>query len=59
MAGVYVVVVTNKNTNKSTDEIVNNLQSRMQQSYAYRSGRQAYEALKENANIVDNRYKFY
>jgi len=57
--GVYVVVVTNKNTNKSTDEIVNSLQSRMQQSYAYRSGRQAYEALKENANIVDNRYKFY
>lgn len=57
--GVYVVLVKNKTTTPVTEDTVKQLQARMQQSYAYRSSRQAYEALKANANIVDSRYKFY
>jgi len=57
--GVYVVSVNKNTTTEASATEISTIQSRMQQSYAYRTNRQAYEVLKENANIVDNRYKFY
>ena len=57
--GVYVVVVTNENTDEVTDETVKAFKARLEQGYQYRTNYQAFQALKENAEVVDKRYKFY
>ncbi len=55
--GVYVIYVTNITNSEETDlaAILNRLKS----TYNVRVGYEAYEALKENAGIVDSRSKFY
>lgn len=55
--GVYVIYVTNITNSEETDlaAILNRLKS----TYNARVGYEAYEALKENAEIVDRRSKFY
>jgi peptidyl-prolyl cis-trans isomerase D len=57
--GVYVLMVTNEVTDEITDINVQNFKERLEQGYQYRTNYQAFQALRENANVVDNRYKFY
>ena len=55
--GVYVITVTNITNPEETDltAILNLLKS----TYNSRAGYEAFEALKESADIVDSRSKFY
>ena len=55
--GVYVVKATAVNKGTNTDIASEKLQSKM--ALGYRVSAQAFEALKENAEIVDKRAKFY
>ncbi|MDE5420107.1 SurA N-terminal domain-containing protein [Labilibaculum sp. DW002] len=57
--GVYMLVVTNETSDEVTDMTVEAFKSRLEQGYQYRANYQAFQALKENANVVDKRYKFY
>lgn len=57
--GVYMLLVTNEAKDEVTNETVESFKSRLEQGYQYRTNYQAYQALKENANVVDKRYKFY
>jgi len=57
--GVYVLSVTNTTTDEVTNETVNVYKSRLEQGYQYRTNYQAYQALKDNANVIDKRYKFF
>jgi peptidyl-prolyl cis-trans isomerase D len=55
--GVYIVQLTDK-TGSTSGDIRAEKKSLFQNS-SYRASYQAYETLKKNAEIVDNRYKFY
>ncbi|RUT78152.1 peptidylprolyl isomerase [Ancylomarina longa] len=57
--GVYVLLVTNTSEDKVTNETINVYKSRLEQGYQYRTNYQSYQALKDNANVVDKRYKFF
>lgn len=57
--GVYMVLVTNEATDEVTDDTVEAFKARLEQGYQYRTNYQAFQALRENANVVDKRYKFY
>jgi peptidyl-prolyl cis-trans isomerase D len=57
--GVYVILVNNVTKNELKKEDVANFKNRLEQGYQYRTNYQAFQALKENANVVDKRYKFY
>ncbi|MFA9372184.1 MAG: peptidylprolyl isomerase [Labilibaculum antarcticum] len=57
--GVYMLVVTNENSDEVTDITVKAFKTRLEQGYQYRTNYQAFQALKDNANVVDKRYKFY
>jgi peptidyl-prolyl cis-trans isomerase D len=57
--GVYMMLITNETNDEVTDETVESFKTRLEQNYQYRTNYQAYQALKENANVVDKRYKFY
>ncbi len=56
--GVYIITVTNI-TNPEETENHTAILSRLKSTYNSRAGYEAFEALKESANIVDKRYKFY
>jgi len=56
--GVYVITVTNITNPEETDDLTAILY-RLKSTYNSRAGYEAFEALKENADIVDKRYKFY
>lgn len=56
--GVYVITVTNITNPEETDDLTAIL-NRLKSIYNSRAGYEAFEALKESANIVDKRYKFY
>lgn len=57
--GVYMLVVTNENSDEVSDITVKAFKTRLEQGYQYRTNYQAFQALKDNANVVDKRYKFY
>eukprot|EP01029_Cantina_marsupialis_P008783 TRINITY_DN2064_c0_g2_i2.p1 TRINITY_DN2064_c0_g2~~TRINITY_DN2064_c0_g2_i2.p1 ORF type:complete len:708 (-),score=154.54 TRINITY_DN2064_c0_g2_i2:25196-27319(-) len=57
--GVYVMLITSETKDEVTEETVEAFKTRLEQNYQYRTNYQAYQALKENANVVDKRYKFY
>jgi len=57
--GVYMVLVTNESSDEVTDDTVDAFKNRLEQGYQYRTNYQAFQALKDNANVVDKRYKFY
>ena len=56
--GVYVITVTNITNPEETDGLTAIL-NQLKNTYNSRAGYEAFEALRENANIVDTRYKFY
>jgi len=56
--GVYVITVTNITNPEETEDLTAIL-FRLKSTYNSRAGYEAFEALKENAGIVDKRYKFY
>ncbi|NOY38120.1 MAG: hypothetical protein GXO83_11180 [Chlorobi bacterium] len=56
--GVYVVEITSVTAPVETPDISQE-QSKLLISYQTRTNYEAYEALREGANIVDERYKFY
>ncbi len=56
-SGVYVVKVTS--VNPGTDEDLTSAKQRLAASVNYRANTLAFEALRENAKIVDKRAKFY
>jgi len=56
--GVYVITVTNITNPEETDGLTAIL-NQLKNTYNSRVGYEAFEALKENAGIVDKRYKFY
>ena len=56
--GVYIITVTNITNTEETDDLTAILY-RLKSTYNSRAGYEAFEALKENAGIVDKRYKFY
>ncbi|MBE9509868.1 MAG: peptidylprolyl isomerase [Bacteroidetes bacterium] len=55
--GVYVITVTNITNPEETD--LTAILNRLKSTYNSRAGYEAFEALKENADIVDSRSKFY
>jgi peptidyl-prolyl cis-trans isomerase D len=55
--GVYIVKVTSVNQNPGAN--VDSEKSRLAQSMSFRASSQAYQAIRENADIVDKRSKFY
>lgn len=55
--GVYVIYVTNITNSEETDLAA--ILNRLKNTYNVRVGYEAYEALKESADIVDRRSKFY
>ncbi|WP_421920622.1 peptidylprolyl isomerase [Marinifilum sp.] len=57
--GVYMLVVTNETTDEVIETTVEALKTRLEQGQQYRTNYQAFQALRENANVVDKRYKFY
>ncbi|PKQ60780.1 peptidylprolyl isomerase [Labilibaculum filiforme] len=57
--GVYMLVITNENSDEVSDVTVEAFKSRLEQGYQYRTNYQAFQALKDNANVIDKRYKFY
>ncbi|MBN2597248.1 SurA N-terminal domain-containing protein [Labilibaculum sp.] len=57
--GVYMLVITNENSDEVSDVTVQAFKSRLEQGYQYRTNYQAFQALKDNANVIDKRYKFY
>ena len=57
--GVYMLVVTNENSDEVSDITIKAFKTRLEQGYQYRTNYQAFQALKDNANIIDKRYKFY
>lgn len=57
--GVYMVLVTNETSDEVTDDTIEAFKARLEQGYQYRTNYQAFQALRENANVVDKRYKFY
>lgn len=57
--GVYMLVVTNENSDEVSDITVDAFKTRLEQGYQYRTNYQAFQALKDNANVIDKRYKFY
>jgi len=57
--GVYMVLVNDVKEEALTDDAVEAFKARMLQNYQYRTNYQAMQVLRENANVVDKRYKFY
>lgn len=57
--GVYMLLVTNETTDEVTETTVDAFKTRLEQGYQYRTNYQAFQALRENADVVDKRYKFY
>ena len=57
--GVYLITVNSQNNEESTPEKLEQLKTAQQQSNLYRANYQAIQAILENGNIVDERYKFY
>ncbi len=55
--GVYMIYVNNVTTPSSQD--LKMLQKRLTATFQMRGTYEAYEALRKDAKIVDNRYKFY
>jgi len=56
--GVYVITVTNITNPEETDDLTAIL-FRLKSTYNSRASYEVFEALKESADIVDSRYKFY
>ncbi|MCT4614023.1 MAG: SurA N-terminal domain-containing protein [Marinifilaceae bacterium] len=57
--GVYVFNITNEKKDNLTKENIENIKNRIESNYMRSVMFSAVNALKENANIVDNRYKFF
>lgn len=57
--GVYMLLVTNVSEDEITDDTLEVFKNRLEQGYQYRTNYQAFQALKDNANVIDKRYKFY
>lgn len=57
--GVYVVMVNNRTSEEVTPESVQQTKEAMQQTNLYRATYQAIQAILENGNVKDQRYKFY
>ena len=57
--GVFVLVVNNRTTEEITPENIQQTKVAMQQSNMYRANYQAIQAIVENGNVIDQRYKFY
>jgi peptidyl-prolyl cis-trans isomerase D len=57
--GVYMLSLTNENMDEVSEVSAEAFKSRLEQGYQYRTNYQAFQALKENANVIDKRYKFY
>ena len=57
--GVYVLVVNSKNSEEATPEKLEQLNAALQQANMYRANYQAIQAIIENGNVIDERYKFY
>ena len=55
--GVYIVKVTSVNQNPGVN--LESEKARLAQSMSFRASSQAYQAIRENAEIVDKRSKFY
>ncbi|HBH05839.1 MAG TPA: hypothetical protein DDX92_04460 [Flavobacteriales bacterium] len=55
--GVYVIEITNKTTPEVTSDQTK--RKNLQRNYVSRAGFEAYEALREKANVEDNRSKYY
>lgn len=57
--GVYVILVNNRSEEEVTPDMIAQTKAGMNQSNMYRTNYQAVQALLENAEIKDTRYKFY
>lgn len=57
--GVYVIMINNIAKDQVNPDEINNFKTRLEQGYQYRTNYQAFQALRENAEVVDKRYKFY
>lgn len=57
--GVYLILVNDVKEEALTEDAVEAFKARMQQNYQYRTNYQTMQVLRENANVVDKRYKFY
>lgn len=57
--GVYMLTVTNETMDEVNDETLKAVKTKFEQDYQYRTNIQTFQALKENANVIDKRYKFY
>ncbi|RXQ89893.1 peptidylprolyl isomerase [Ancylomarina salipaludis] len=57
--GVYMILVNDVKEDALTQDAIDVFKSRMNQNYQYRTNYQSMQVLRENADIVDKRYKFY
>ena len=58
--GVYVIRVTSKTGIDNIDEIdITNDKNNAQRMFDFRIAREAFEALKESSEVVDNRHKYF
>lgn len=57
--GVYIVTVNTKTIQETTPDNKDQVQNALVQSNMYRANYQAIQAILENGNVVDQRYKFY
>lgn len=57
--GVYILMVNNRVVDEITPDMQEQIKLSMQQSGMYRANYQAMQALMKNANVKDQRYKFY
>jgi len=55
--GVFIISVNNVNTNENQNTDM--IRSRLNSTFQARASFEVFEALKEEANIVDKRYRFY
>jgi peptidyl-prolyl cis-trans isomerase D len=57
--GVYIITVNTKSGEEITPEAKEQIKMTIEQTNLYRANYQAVQAIIENGNIVDQRYKFY
>ncbi|MFT5750081.1 MAG: peptidyl-prolyl cis-trans isomerase D [Ancylomarina sp.] len=57
--GVYMILVNEVKEDAITEDAINIFKTRMNQNFQYRANYQSMQVLRENADIVDKRYKFY
>lgn len=57
--GVYLIVVNNRTTEEITPETIDQTRGGLTQANAYKANYQAIQAIEENGEVKDQRYKFY